>query len=95
MAAISALVHAALLRVQGSAGPMFVMGAIGALLPLVAKAGLRDDAVSQIVFALISASALCLAAYINHWTLTRSSSSASAYRQPRAPFGAPTAPRAT
>ena len=92
MAAISALVHAALFRLQGGAGPVSVLIVIGVVLPQVVKMGLRDDAASQIVFALISVTALCAAAVINHRTLTRSTSSSRSYRLPQPPFGISTTP---
>ena len=65
----------------------------GGLMPQLAKIGLSDSPVTQIVFAVIGAIALCLAAFINHRTLTRSTSSSRAYRRPQPAFGMPAKPR--
>ena len=92
MAAIAALAHAALLRFQGGAGSFWIVAFIGGLMPQLVKVGLRDGTVAQIVFAVIGAIALCAAAFVNHRTLTRSTSSSRAYRRPQPPFGVGTAP---
>jgi hypothetical protein len=89
MAAITALAHAAQLRVQGGTGSFWIVVAIGALTPQVVKAGLHDGTVAQVVFAVIGAMALCAAAFVNQRTLTLSSSSSRAYRRPQPPFGFP------
>ncbi len=44
------------------------------------------------MFAVIGAIALCAAAFINHRTLTQSTSSSLAYRRPQPPFGMPATP---
>ena len=92
MAAIGALAHAALLRVQGSAASFWIIALIGGLMPQLVKVGLRDGTVAQVVFAVIGAIALCTAAFVNHRTLTRSTSSSRAYRRPQPPFGVPATP---
>jgi hypothetical protein len=94
MASISALVHAVMLRVQGGFGTIWVMVALGGLMAPMVKIGLRDEIAYQIAFGIIAASALGMAAFINHRTLTRSTSSSRPYRLPRAPFGAPSMPGA-
>jgi hypothetical protein len=89
MAAIGALAHAVLLRFQSSTGTFWIIAFLGGLLPQLVKVGLRDGTVPQIVFALIGAVALCTAAFVNHHTLTRSTSASRAYRRPLPPFGKP------
>jgi hypothetical protein len=42
---------------------------------------------AQVVFAVVGAIALCTAAFVNHRTLTHSTSSSPAYQRPQAPFG--------
>jgi hypothetical protein len=91
MAGIGALAHAAFLRFQGSAGTLWVMAFSGALMLQLVKIGLRDGTTAQIAFALLGAIALCAAAFVNHRTLTRSTSSSPAYQRPQPPFAiAPT-----
>ena len=87
MAGIGALAHAALLRVQGSGATVWVIAFSGGLMPQLVKVGLRDGTGSQVVFAVIGAIALGTAAFLNHHTLTRSTSSSQAYRRPQPPFG--------
>jgi hypothetical protein len=87
LAGIGALAHAALLRFQGSL--TWVIASIGGLMPQLLKAGLRDGTDSQIVFAVVGAIALCTAAFVNHDTLTRSTSSSRAYQRPQPPVGFP------
>lgn len=89
MAALSALAHAALLRVQGSTASFWVIAFIGGLIPQLVKVGLRDGTDAQVVFAVIGAIALCTAAFVNHRTLTHSTSSSRAYRRPQ-PLGTAT-----
>jgi len=92
MAGIGALAHAALLRFQGSTGTVWVMAAIGGLLPQLLKVGLSDATVAHVVFAVIGATALGIAAFVNHHTLTRSTSTSRAYRRSQPPFGVPATP---
>jgi len=92
MAAIGALAHAILLRVQGSTAFVWVVGAIGGLLPQLVKVGVRASTIGQVVFVAVCAIALFVAAFINHRTLTRSTSSSRAYRRPQPPFGMPAKP---
>lgn len=87
MAAIGALAHAALLRIQGSTASLWIIAFSSGLMPQLVKAGLRDGTVPRVVFAIIGAIALCAAAFVNHRTLTRSTSSSTAYRLPPRPFG--------
>jgi hypothetical protein len=93
MAAIAALAHAILLRVQGSSGFVLVVGAIGGLLPQLVKVGLREGTVGRVVFVAVCVLAFCSAALVNHRTLTRSTSSSLAYRRPQPPLGLPAKPR--
>lgn len=92
MAAIGALSHAVLLRFQSGTGTFWIIAFLGGVLPQLVEDGLRDGPLPQIVFALIGAVALCTAAIVNHYTLTRSTSSSRAYQRPQPPFGIP-APR--
>jgi hypothetical protein len=62
---------------------------IACLVPQVMEVGVSDGTVDHIVVAIIGAIAFCTAAFINHRTLTRSTSSSLAYRQPQPPFGLP------
>jgi hypothetical protein len=87
MAAIAGLAHAALLPIQGSTASFWIIALSGGLMPQLVKVGLRDGTVPQVVFAIIGAIALCAAAFVNHRTLTRSSSSSTAYRLPARAFG--------
>ena len=87
IAAIGALAHAFLLRFQGSPATVWIIALSGGLMPQLVKVALRDGAVPQIVFAVIGAVALCTAAFVNHRTLTRSTSSSLAYRRLQQPFG--------
>ncbi len=89
LAGIGALAHATLLRFQGSTAAVWVFVSIGALMPQLLKVGLRDGTDPQIVFPVIGAMALCTAAFVNHHTLTRSTSSSRAYQRPQPPFGFP------
>ena len=89
LAGIGALAHAALLRFQGSTAAVWVFVSIGGLMPLLLKVGVREGTDPQIVFAMIGAIALCTAAFVNHHTLTRSTSSSRAYQRPQPPFGFP------
>jgi len=92
MAALGALAHAALLRVQGSAAVGLILGLIGGLMPQLVRVGLREGTVAQVVFAVIGATALCTTAFVNHRTLTRATSASRAYRRPQPPFGFPATP---
>ena len=87
MAGVTAVAHAILLRFQGSAGFGWIIGAIGGLMPQLVKVGLSNSAVAQIVFAVIGVTAICIAAFVNHRTLTRSTSGSRVYRRPQQPFG--------
>jgi hypothetical protein len=89
MAAIGALAHAALHRLQGSTATVWVIAFNGALIPLVVRVGLGDGTAARAVFPIVAASALCAAAFVNHRTLTRSTSSSPAYRRPHPPSGFP------
>ena len=89
MAAIGALAHAGLLRFQASTGTFWIIAFLGCVLPQLVKVGLRDGTIPQTVFAIMGAVALCAAAFVNHHTLTRSTSSSRAYRRPQPPFGLP------
>lgn len=87
MAGVATLAHAILLRLYGSAATGWIIGAIGGLMPQLAKVGLSDSTVAQIVFAVIGVTAISVAAFVNHRTLTRSTSGSRAYRRPQQPFG--------
>jgi hypothetical protein len=92
MAGIGALGHAALLRFQGSAATVWILAFSGGLMPQWVKLGLHDGIVAHVVFAVIGAIALSTAAFVNHRTLTRSTSSSLTYRRPQSPFGKPAMP---
>jgi hypothetical protein len=81
MASVAALAHSVLLRVQGSMIAFWIVALSGGLMPLVVMVGLHDGAVAHVAFA-IAVLALCVAAFLNHHTLTRSTSSSNAYRLP-------------
>jgi hypothetical protein len=87
MAGIAALAHAALLRFQSSMGTFWIVALIGGLLPQVVKVGLRDGTDAHFAFAIMGTAALAAAAFVNHRTLTRSTSSSRAYGRPTPPFG--------
>jgi hypothetical protein len=87
MAASAGLAHAALLPIHGSTASFWIIALSGGLMPQLVKVGLRDGTLPQVVFAVIGAIALCAAAFVNHRTLTRSSSSSTAYRLPARAFG--------
>ena len=87
MAALAALAHAGLLRIQGSAATVWIIALSGGLMPQLVKVGLRDG--TDVMFAVIGAIALWMAAVLNQRTLTRSTSSSLAYRRPQPPFGMP------
>jgi hypothetical protein len=89
MAGVAALAHAGLLRLQEGTGAFWIRAFIGGLMPMAAKAGVSDRPGVRIAFALAGTFAICLAAGINHHTLTQSTSSSRAYRRPQAPFGFP------
>ena len=89
LAGIAALAHACMLRFQGGTASVWVTIVIASRLPQVIKVGVGDDTVDQIVFAIVGAIAFCTAAFINHRTLTRSTSSSRAYQRPQPPFGLP------
>ena len=75
--------------ISGQPAAIWVFVSIGGLMPQLLKVGLRDGTDPQIVFAVIGAIALCAAAFVNHHTLTRSTSSSRAYQRPQPPFGFP------
>jgi len=89
MAAVGALAHAGLLRFQGSIGSFWIIFLCGVLMPQLVKVGLRDGTAAHVVFAVIGAIAFCTATFVNHHTLTRSTSSSRAYQRPQRPFGFP------
>ena len=87
MAGIATLAHAALLRCRAAQPAVWIFGAVGGLMPQLARVGLSDSTVAQMVFAVIGVIAICLAAFVNHRTLTRSTSGSRVYRRPQQPFG--------
>ena len=88
LAGVAALMHAALLRFQGSIGLIWFVILVSVLWPQLMKVGLSDATAAHRVFAVIGAIAFGAAAFVNHRTLTRSTSSSPAYRLPAMSFGA-------
>ena len=89
LAGTGALAHACLLRFQGGAAAFWVAIFIANLASQAMKVGVSDGTAAHVVFAVMGAIAFCTAAFINHRTLTRSTSSSRAYQQPQPPFGLP------
>jgi hypothetical protein len=89
LAGVAAITQAALLRFQGSIGRIWIVILVSALWPQMMKVGLSGATTDHGVFAVIGVVAFCAAAFINHRTLTRSTSSSPAYRLPAMSFRHP------
>jgi hypothetical protein len=83
LAGFAALANAMWFRFHGGNGAGLIMGTLGGLISPIVKFGLRDGTIADIVFAAVGAIAFCAGAFINHRTLTRSTSSSRSYQRPR------------
>jgi hypothetical protein len=82
LAGVAALMQAVMLRFQGSIGLIWIVILVSALWPQLMKVGLSDATAAHRMFAVIGAVAFFAAGFVNHRTLTRSTSSSPAYRLP-------------
>jgi hypothetical protein len=86
---LSALGNAMSLRLKGAGQSVWLLGAIGAGSNILGRfVGRRPETWVELTLALVGIAALALAAFVNHRTLTRSTSTSKTYQRALHPWGA-------
>jgi hypothetical protein len=86
---LSALGNAMSLRLKGAGQSVWLLGAIGAGSNILGRfVGRRPETWVELTLTLVGIAALALAAFVNHRTLTRSTSTSKTYQRALHPWGA-------